>query len=111
MREHAREMWQQLPWPFPGDTFPAELGAVVQGTVLDGSEPARLIVHFTDGSWAVGDGVNDPNGRGASVATHIWHAIDRNSSLAQLADLPPGVEARRAGLGEPWQRRPTAELP
>jgi hypothetical protein len=36
-------------------------------------------VHTQDGSWLIGDGVNDPNLSGASVATHIWHAISTNS--------------------------------
>jgi hypothetical protein len=30
-----REMFRFLPWPFPDGTFPRELDAVVQVTVLD----------------------------------------------------------------------------
>ena len=96
------EMFQHLPFPFAHGRFPAELGAVVQRTVLDGDEPAREVIHAADGSWLVGDGVNDPNEPGAVVATHIWHAIERNSSLSELANLPPGHIAVRLGPGEPW---------
>lgn len=96
-------MFRRLPFPFEGDSFPAQLGAVVQRTVLDGHEPAREVVHAPDGSWAVGDGVHDPNLPGASVATHIWHAVERNSSVAQLATMPPGHVAERTGPGSPWQ--------
>jgi hypothetical protein len=97
-----REMFERLPFPFPGDGFPASLGAVVQRTVLDGREPAREVIHTEDGRWAVGDGVNDPNEPGAAIATHIWHAIERNSSIADLATMQPGSIATRSEPGEPW---------
>lgn len=96
------EMFQHLPFPFPDSTFPRQLGAVVQRTVLRGEEPAREVVHATDGSWLVGDGVNDPNEPGACVASHIWHAIDRNSSMVELADMPPGHIATRLTPGDSW---------
>jgi hypothetical protein len=97
-------MFRDLPWPFPGGAFPAQLGAVVMRTVLSGDLPALQVVHFADNSWAIADGVNDPNEDGACVATHIWHVIARNSSVAELASLPPGMLAYRAAVGEPWVR-------
>jgi hypothetical protein len=100
--DDSQEMFRELPWPFENDEFPAQLGAVVMRTVLDGELPALQIVHFPDNGWAVADGVNDPNEPGAFLATHIWHAIEQNSSLAGLASLPPGYEANRAAVGEPW---------
>lgn len=102
MDPEPREIFRVLPWPYPGGTFPHDLGAVVQLTVLEGLMPALLVVHFDDGSWAIGDGVNDPNEPDASVATHIWHAIDRNSSIAELASIPPGHQANRRWPGDPW---------
>jgi len=97
-------MFQHLPFPFDGGVFPRQLGAVMQRTVLRGEEPAREVLHTQDGSWLVGDGVNDPNEPGACVASHIWHAIERNSSMAELADLPPGHMATRSGPGHAWCR-------
>lgn len=99
----SREMFQHLPFPYGGDEFPADIGAVIQRTVLDGVEPAREVIHTPDGSWLVGDGLNDPNGPGVSVATHIWHAIERNSSLRSLASMPPGHIAKRNDPGSEWQ--------
>jgi hypothetical protein len=64
---NGSEVFQHLPFPFEGGVFPEKLGAVVQRTVLDGHEPAREVVHADDGSWLVGDGVNDPNPPGASA--------------------------------------------
>lgn len=101
MDEHA-EMFRHLPFPFDGGVFPAALGAVVQRTVLNGEQPARQVIHADDGSWLVCDGINDPNEPGASVATHLWHAIDRNSSIAELAAMPPGHVATRPDPGHRW---------
>jgi hypothetical protein len=99
---NGREMFRHLPFPFDNDRFPSELGAVVQQSVLTGEQPAREVIHAPDGSWIVGDGVNDPNLSGASVATHLAHAIERNSSIAELADMPPGHIAQRSDPGEAW---------
>ncbi len=95
-------MFQFLPFPFDGGVFPKQLGAVIQRTVLRGDEPAREVVHADDGSWLVGDGVNDPNEPGASTASHIWHAIEQNSSMVELANMPPGHIAKRSGPSDPW---------
>src|SRR5687768_14557825 len=98
--DNGLEMFQHLPFPFEEDRFPNELGAVVQRTVLSGDQPAREVIHAPDGSWLVGDGVNDPNPPGSSIATHMAHAIERNSSIAQLANMPPGRIAQRSEAGE-----------
>lgn len=99
---NGREMFRHLPFPFKDERFPSELGAVVQQSVLTGDQPAREVIHAPDGSWLVGDGVNDPNLPGASVATHLVHAIERNSSIAELATMPPGHIAQRSEAGETW---------
>jgi hypothetical protein len=96
------EIHRHRPFPFPGDEFPSDLGAAIQATVLSGDEPAREVIHASDGSWLVGDGVNDPNRRGAIVIAHMSHVVERNSSVKQLATMPPGHVATRAGPGEPW---------
>jgi hypothetical protein len=100
------EIFRTLPFPFADGRFPDALGAVVQLTVLHGLEPAREVVHGHDGSWLVGDGVNDPNADGACAVTHIWHAIERNSAIAELAVLPAGTMARRDGPGSEWRSEP-----
>ena len=98
----GRELFQQMPFPFEGAGFLDRLGAVVQRTVLDGEQPAREVVHSADGSWMFDDGINDPNGPGAVVATHIAHAIEYNTSIASLSTMPPGQMATRRGPGDPW---------
>src|SRR4051794_31588338 len=98
-----REVFRHLPFPFENQRFPSNLGALVQRTVLSGEQPAREVIHAPDGSWLIGDGVNDPNPAGASVVTHINHAIQTNSSIAQLAAMTPGHIAQRSGPGDPWR--------
>ena len=103
MSTSGREVTRYVAWPFPDGHFPGNLGAVIQRTVLRGELPARLVVHSSENDWCVGDGVNDPNAPDACVVAHIGHVVARNSSVAELASLPPGWEARRDGPGQPWQ--------
>jgi hypothetical protein len=56
----ANEIFRDLPFPFPDDVFPEQLGAVIQRTVLTGEEPGRLVIHTEGNGWLVGDGINDP---------------------------------------------------
>jgi hypothetical protein len=93
---------QYMPFPFRDDEFPPELGAIIQSTVLSGERPALEVIHTPDGSWLVGDGVEDPNVPGACVAAHIVHVVAQNSSVSGLAAMPPGHWARRSRPGEPW---------
>jgi hypothetical protein len=43
------EDFREMPFLYADGTFPAELGVVVMKTVLDGSEPARIVTHWADG--------------------------------------------------------------
>jgi hypothetical protein len=95
-------MVRRRPWPFADGEFPDDLGAVVQRSVLEGDRPALLVAHSSEGDWMVGDGVDDPNQPGASVATHIRHVVDRDPSIGPLAGLPPGHLAVRESAGDPW---------
>lgn len=92
-----------LPWPFPEGRFPRGLGAAVMVTVLEGYAPALQVVHFIDGTWGVADGVTIPDDH-SLVATHIWHILDRDPTLHQLASLPPGYQADRNALSDAWVR-------
>jgi hypothetical protein len=98
---HSDIVLRHVPFPFPGGEFPAELGVVVQRTVLTGERPAREVIHAPDGSWLVGDGEADPNVLGASIAAHMSHVVAYNSSVAELAGMPPGHWAHRESAGQP----------
>jgi hypothetical protein len=96
------DMVRRRPWPFPDGRFPDDLGAVIQRTVLDGELPALVVAHSIDGDWLIGDGVNDPNLPGATVATHIRHVVDHDPAIGELAGLPPGRRADRRSAEDPW---------
>ena len=98
----AREIFRHLAFPFPAGKFPPNLGAVVVVSVLSGERPALVVEHAPDGSWAVGDGVSDPNKAGACSIGHMSHVVEWNSSVAQLATMPPSHIATRSGPGEAW---------
>jgi hypothetical protein len=100
------EMFQSRPWPFQGNRFPADLGAVVMKTVLDDGLPVLQFVHSADNSWLVADGRNDPNVPGACVATHLQHVLKNDPSLGELASLPIGHQANRTSVGELWVVEP-----
>jgi hypothetical protein len=99
-------MFRHRDFPFADGRFPDDLGAVVQKTVLEGQEPARYVGHTAENDWVVGDGLNDPNTAGASVATHMRHVIERDSSLAPLATLPAGFQAEREDPDHEWTISP-----
>lgn len=100
----AGEILRDVPWPFAGDTFPPQLGAVIQKTVLSGQLRALVVIHDYENDWLIGDGVNDPNEDGACAIAHISHVTDADPSVSVLADLPVGWQATRSGPDEPWER-------
>jgi hypothetical protein len=95
------EMRFDIPWPFPNNRFPDDLGAVVMNSVLDGHRPALQVVHFETGDWGVADGTATPRVRNLT-ATHLRHVLDRDPTLAELATMEPGYQADRDAVGEPW---------
>jgi hypothetical protein len=102
---HPTEMFPVLPWPFRDGTFPRQLGAVVINTVLDGRNPVLQVVHFPSGEWGITDGINQPTERNCT-ATHIWHVLERDESLHQLASLVPGFQADRDEPDGEWMISP-----
>lgn len=98
------EVVRTLPFPYPNNEFPDSLGAVVVQPVASGERPALYVAHTPDNDWVVGDDVTDPNVPDACVVEHMRHVVESNSSVATLADLPIGWQARRDGPGQPWRR-------
>jgi len=87
-------------WKFPD---PPHTGVYVSKTVNSGTEPVTFVSHDAeDAAWQfLGDSMSDPGG----VLSCFHHPIDRDPSLAELADLPLGWHAERGNVGEPWMRR------
>jgi Domain of unknown function (DUF4262) len=88
-------------WKFPD---PPHTGVFLSQTVNDGTETITYVSHdLEDGAWQfLGDSMSDGGG---PVISCFHHPIDRDPSLAELADLPLGWYAERDRVGEPWIRK------
>lgn len=95
--------FRYLPWPFPNIEFPADLGAFVMRSVLDGAMPGLQVLHDPEGGWALADGGGDPNDQRALVITHIRHVTCHDPSLNELATMQPGTEANLESVDDDWQ--------
>jgi hypothetical protein len=87
-------------WKFPD---PPHTGVYLSQAVHSGLEPVTYVSHdVEDGAWQfLGD---SRAGDGGPALSCFHHAIDRDPSLAELADLPAGWCAQRAGARQPWVR-------
>src|SRR6266550_5100333 len=88
-------------WKFPDDPHAR---VFLSETVHKATESVTYVSHDAeDGAWQfLGDSMSDGGG---SVISCFHHPIDRDPSLAELADLPLGSYAERDGVGEPWTRK------
>ena len=78
--------------------------AFLSKAVNEENEPVTFVSHDAeDGAWQfLGDSMCDASG---PVVVCLHHPIDRDPSLAELADLPLGWYAERDSAGEPWIRK------
>jgi hypothetical protein len=88
-------------WKFPDDPHAR---AFLSETVHQGVEPVTYVSHDADdGAWQfLGDSMSDGGG---PVISCLHHPIDRDPSIAELADLPMGWYAQRTQVGKPWTRK------
>lgn len=88
-------------WPFAD---PPNVAVVSQRTILKEGRPILLVIHEEeDGGWQFLDG-GEFRVEGAMLVV-LKTILSHDSSIAMLADLPPGWQAARAGPGEPWKRQ------
>ena len=108
MRRAEREFWASADpksslfnWNFPD---PPHRAAYLSKTVYNGTEQVTYVCHDAeDGAWQfLGDTMSDGGG---PVISCLHHPIDKDPSLAELADLPVGWYAERSRFGEPWIRK------
>jgi hypothetical protein len=99
------DMFRRLLWHSRGvPTAPAaNLGALVQVSVLSGARAALEVVHDWDGTWTVSDGMSDLDMPGQAVTAHLSQAALWDDTIAGLATMEPGRVARRSDSTEAWQ--------
>ena len=90
------------PWPFDD---PRDLATITTRQVLREGMPILLVTHDeSDGGWQFLHGGEMEAADG--LVAGPGETIDRDPSLAELANLPLGWRAWREARGAPWQRRP-----
>ena len=71
--------------------------------VFERREPVLLVVNDADdGPWQF-IGTTDAGGSGK--IGHLHHTVDKDPTLVDVLDLPPGHFASRARVAGPWTRR------
>jgi hypothetical protein len=94
----------EMPADWPFDQSPNVATLTTRG-IIDGSEWIALVSHDEDdGGWQfIGP-------RGARMDEAMLVALrqifERDASIAELADLPEGWQARRQTPESPWERAP-----
>jgi hypothetical protein len=77
--------------------------AIQTAEVFARAEPVLLVVNDADDDlWQlIGTSDAGPDGK----LGHLWHALDEDPTLIDVADLEPGQSAVRSRVGGPWTRR------
>ena len=87
-------------WKFPDKPHTK---AFISKAVLEGKEWISYVTHDrSDGAWQI-LGETGIEGGGPELAC-LHHMVDKDPTLAELADLPKGWYAERTEPAEPWER-------
>ena len=81
------------------------LGVYVCQHIFENTRSILLVSH-ADGDWQFLCGGDDHSGDVPQVVG-VKHLLDRDSTLAEVADLPEDFDAERRFVGGGWMRRQT----
>ena len=88
-------------WPFDD---PQNVATFTLQQIVNGETPVLLVNRDADdGSWQFLDG--KPVSMANAVLVTLSSMLERDPTIAELADLPAGWEATRANRHAAWQRR------
>jgi hypothetical protein len=91
-------------WPFED---PPNVATFATRPVMDGTSWIALVSHDDeDGGWQFIGPEGASMDQAMLVALH--NVLDRDATIAELADLPLGWQAWRTSRDAPWQRGPQA---
>ena len=81
---------------------PPNCATIVSKSILEEGHPILFVSHDEDDhGWQFLDGCNPPS-EGMMVC--LSHPVNLDSSVTQLADLPPGWVAWRDSVEKEWSR-------
>ena len=90
----------KVKWPFDD---PPNVATITVRQVVEGGEPVLLVARDAeDGGWQFLTGGAFDVADGMVVS--LQGMVQRDPSLAELADLPPGWQAARERVGAAWRR-------
>jgi len=98
---------QQTPWPFDQ---PRNCATFTTRQVIEGREPVVFVSHDAeDHGWQFigSSGVVMAD----AMIVGLGEVVERDPTLLELADLPPGWQATRTRLGELWTRQESSPDP
>jgi hypothetical protein len=88
-------------WPFED---PPNAAAITSREVLDAAPIAWVFHDYDDGSFSFLPERGAPDDWREGRVIGLGAALRMDPSLRDVADLPPGWRAHRAGPGQPWVR-------
>jgi hypothetical protein len=89
-------------WPFDQ---PPNCAVITLWPILNGLEPIRHVTHDSDDHGWQFLGLGDAEIETSAVVS-LRHIVEKDPSVRDLADLPPGWHAWRGSIAEPWIREP-----
>ena len=92
-------------WPFDQ---PPNCAVITLRQIVREGAPILLVTHDEDDhGWQFLDGSEQPDPADAMMVC-FSHVVDKDPTLREVADLPPGWRAWRQSVGDEWVRE---ELP
>ncbi len=88
-------------WPF---VDPPNFKAYTTRQIMEHRDAILTVYHDAeDGAWQF---IGGPWEHGDLIIVCLSHAVERDASVLELADLPSGWMARREGVDQAWVRDP-----
>lgn len=87
--------------------FPRDLGVIACNCVIRGEKSVNFVSHAS-GDWQMYCDETTHDFEDPAViehelhVVHVWHLIERDDSLRELAGLPVDMGAERPGPGVAW---------
>jgi hypothetical protein len=74
--------------------------------VMEQGWPILLVTHDDEEprGWQFLNGHGDTDDPSGGISVHAEHVVERDPSVAELSDLPPGLRAWRADKSAEWIR-------
>lgn len=93
------------PWPFAD---PSNVATIVDRRILSGDAWIAYVSHDAeDGAWQFHTSDPGPPNYCNAAVVSLREILERDETLAELSDLPPGWHAWRESPDSAWQRQET----